>query len=122
MVVWRVSLLLFVIPLFLFSQQVPVSPAIEKAAKLEEEGRFIEATTVLGTALALQISSPYPEIRKQLEFELDRLDRIRMDYSLSKDRLFEILQSSVKDITEREFDRWIAEGRFIGQTPFQLCL
>jgi len=112
MVVCRSLLLLVVLPLTLFSQQVPVSPAIERAARLEEEGKFIEATTVLGTALALQISSPYPEIRKQLEFELDRLDRIRMDYSLTKDRLFEILQSSVKDITEREFEQWITEGRF----------
>ncbi len=96
----------------LFSQQPPVSPAVEKAARLEEEGRFIEATTVLGTALALQIASPYPEIRKQLEFELDRLDRIRMDYSLSRDRLYEILAGSVKELTEREFDQWVNEGRF----------
>lgn len=112
MTVFRLSLLLLVLPLLLFSQQIPVSPAIEKAAALEEEGRFIEATIVLGTALANQISSPYPEIRKQLEFELDRLDRIRKDYSLSKNRLFEVLQSSVRDITEKEFERWIGEGRF----------
>ena len=112
MAVWRFLISVLVFPLILLSQEIPVSPAIEKAAKLEEAGSFIEATTVLGTALALQISSPYPEIRKQLEFELDRLDRIRMDYSLSKERLFERLQSEVKSITETEYEQWIAEGRF----------
>ena len=99
-------------PLLLVSQEKPVSPAIEKAAALEEEGDFIGATTVLGTALAMQISSPYPEIRKQLEFELDRLDRIRQDYPLKEDRLFEILKSSVRGLTEKEFLRWVEEGRF----------
>jgi transglutaminase-like putative cysteine protease len=112
MAVLRSSILCLVFPLLLFAQEIPVSPAIEKAAKLEEEGSFIEATTVLGTAIALQISSPYPQIRKQLEFELDRLDRIRMDYSLSKGALLESLLSSVKDLSESEFERWIAEGRF----------
>lgn len=112
MVVRRTFLLAFAFPLLLHSQDIPVSPAIEKAARLEEEGRFIEATTVLGTAIALQISSPYPEIRKQLEFELDRLDRIRIDYSLTKERLFENLVSSVRNLNEAEFESWVEEGRF----------
>jgi len=89
-----------------------VSPAIGEAAALEEQGRFIEATAVLGQALANQIRSPYPEIRKQLEFELDRLDRIRKDYSLTKSGLYEALAGSVRDLTAEEFEAWIAEGRF----------
>ncbi len=109
---WRPLILGLALPLVLLSQEIPVSPAVERAARLEEEGKFIEATTVLGTALALQISSPYPEIRKQLEFELDRLDRIRIDYSLSKERLYERLKSAVRGITESEYEQWITEGRF----------
>lgn len=90
----------------------PESPALREALQLEEQGRFVEATAVLGRALALQISSPFPEIRKKLEFELDRLDRIRKDYSLTRGDLYEVLKRSVKDLTETEFDTWITEGRF----------
>ena len=108
----RSILLLSLIPALLVGQEKPVSPAIAKAAALEEEGNFIEATTVLGTALAMQISSPFPEIRKQLEFELDRLDHIRQDYPLTREQLFETLQTSVKGLTEKEFLQWIDEHRF----------
>ncbi|MEX1138136.1 MAG: transglutaminase-like domain-containing protein [Bacteroidota bacterium] len=90
----------------------PESPAVKQAAELEEQGRFIEATALLGQALANQIRSPYPEIRKQLEFELDRLDRIRRDYSHTKNSLYESLIRSVKDLTVEEYEAWIAEGRF----------
>lgn len=110
------AVLSLLLPCFVWSQQKPVSPAVEKAAALEEEGNFIGATSVLGTALALQISSPYPEIRKQLEFELDRLDRIRQDYPLTRQRLFEVLKSSVQGLTDREFSRWVDEGRFDSRT------
>ncbi|MEP0823797.1 MAG: transglutaminase domain-containing protein [Ignavibacterium sp.] len=90
----------------------PESPAIREAMRLEEQGKFIEATAVLGRALALQISSPFPEIRKELEFELERLDRIRKDYSLTRSDLYDALKRSVKDLTETEFETWITEGRF----------
>lgn len=93
-------------------QSPPESPAIKQAAALEEQGRFIEATALLGQALANQIRSPYPQIRKQLEFELDRLDRIRRDFSHTKVSLYESLQKSVKDLTVEEFEQWIEEGRF----------
>lgn len=95
-----------------FAQAPPQSPAVGQAARLEQEGRFIEAAAVLGQALALQIHSPYPEIRKELEFELDRLDRIRKDYSLTKSNLYDILSRSVKELTAAEFEAWIAGGRF----------
>lgn len=101
------------LPLVAVARQLPPeSPAVKQAALLEEEGRFIEATAILGQALANQIRSPYPEIRKQLEFELDRLDRIRLDYSHTKSSLFESLLKSVKDLTVEEYESWIAEGRF----------
>lgn len=103
---------LLVLAAVTYAQPLPQSPAVEQASRLEQEGRFIEATAVLGQALALQINSPFPEIRKELEFELDRLDRIRKDYSLTKAGLYDVLQRSVKDLTEAEFEQWIAEGRF----------
>ena len=106
-------LVLLLIPRLASSQrQAPQSPAVQQAAELEEQGRFVEAAAVLGQAIANQIRSPYPEIRQQLEFELDRLDRIRKDYPLTKSELFEVLSGSVKDLTAGEFEGWVDEGRF----------
>ncbi len=112
---FRLFLLLFVYVVAGAQQPPPESPAVKQAAQLEEQGRFIEAAATLGYALANQISSPYPEIRKKLEFELDRLDRIRRDYSLTKTSLYETLLKSVKDLTVEEFETWIAEARFDGR-------
>jgi transglutaminase-like putative cysteine protease len=86
------------------------SDSITRAAALEQQGQFKQAAATLTAALAVQ-SITGPE-RKALEFELDRLERIRKDYSYSKDDLFAALQKSVRDVTEAEYERWITEGRF----------
>ncbi len=103
--------LMYPLLLFLaFSLVLAQSPVIEQASKLEEEGSFIEAATLLGSALAAPSVSP--ELRKNLEFELDRLDRIKKDYSLTRERLLETLLKSVNDLSLSEFESWIEEGRF----------
>jgi transglutaminase-like putative cysteine protease len=83
---------------------------LEKSDALETQGKFKDAAAVLTIALGTKTLTTAE--RKQLEFELDRLDRIRKDYQLTKDALFKELKESVKDLTEEEFQRWIAEGRF----------
>lgn len=94
---------------------------VERARALELQGKFREAAVLLEEGLR----NPYLTVsdRKALEFERDRLDRIRKDYPLTEDRLFKILSESVKGLTRQEFDEWIAEGRFDmrqidGQTYF----
>lgn len=83
---------------------------IGRAEALELQGRFAEAATTLTNAL--NDSSLTTAQRKQLEFEADRLVRIRKDYPFTKAALFAALQASVKDLTTAEFEAWIAEGRF----------
>lgn len=83
--------------------------ALAKAALLELDGHFIDASNVLNTALAA--ASPGTE-HKQIEFELDRLNRILQDFSLSQDDLFNALQQSVSGLTTNEFQQWVREGRF----------
>jgi transglutaminase-like putative cysteine protease len=80
------------------------------ANRLELQGQFKQAASLLTTALRDQ-SLPATE-RKRLEFELDRLERIRKDFPNTKDELFAELKGSVKDVTADEYDRWLAEGRF----------
>jgi len=83
---------------------------VEQAVVFEEQGQFREAAGVFTNALAKTNLSAAQ--RKQLEFELDRLERIRKDFTLTKDALFSQVQALVKDVTPEEFNRWIAEGRF----------
>ncbi len=85
---------------------------VNRAARLEQEGKFQEAAALLEQALSAATDQRH---KKELAFELDRLHRIRLDYSLTNDALFEVLKESVKELTAEEFERWVAEGRFDGR-------
>jgi len=81
-----------------------------EASRLELQGQFKQAASLLSTAL--QDKSLLAGERKKLEFELDRLERIRKDFPLTKEGLFAELKRTVKDLTTEEYDRWLTEGRF----------
>jgi transglutaminase-like putative cysteine protease len=89
-----------------FAQAGPV----EQAAQLETKGNFKDAAATLSQGL--QTSKLAPEQRKQLEFELDRLERIKKDFPYTQDALFAELKKSVKDLSEKEYETWVKEGRF----------
>ena len=76
---------------------------------LEQSGRFKEAAATLEKQRSKSSSSVE---RKALEFELDRLDRIKKDFPHTKEQLFAELKKSVKGLTLEEYESWIAEGRF----------
>lgn len=82
---------------------------LAQARQLEATGQFKVAAQILRSAMA-DHSTPDPH--RKLEFELDRLDRIRLDYSLTEDSLFAELQQSVRNLTRNEFEQWIKQGRF----------
>jgi hypothetical protein len=69
------------------------SAVLQKADELERQGHFQQAAGIL-TSASGDKALPAAE-RKQLEFDLDRLDRIRKDFPFTKDELFTRLQSSV---------------------------
>ena len=83
---------------------------LDQANWLEVQGQLKQAANVLTDALDDK-SLPTAQ-RKQLEFELDRLERIRKDFSFTKNELFTALKKSVKGLTADEFEHWVAEGRF----------
>jgi transglutaminase-like putative cysteine protease len=83
---------------------------VEQGDQLESQGKFKQLAGALTNALT-DTTLPASQ-RKQLEFELDRLERIRKDFSLTKEELYAELKKSVKGLTAHEFERWIAEGRF----------
>ena len=79
-----------------------------EASRLELQGQFKQAAGLLTTALEDK-SLPATE-RKKLEFELDRLDRIKQDFPLTKEALFADLKESLKDLTAERI-RAVAQGR-----------
>jgi transglutaminase-like putative cysteine protease len=78
--------------------------------QLEAQGHFREAAALGSRALADAVL-PQPE-RRQLAFELDRLERIRKDYPFTKETLFRALQASLENLTAEEYQAWIDQARF----------
>jgi transglutaminase-like putative cysteine protease len=88
----------------------PPAAALTHAAALSDKGDFKGAAAVLNAALDAPKLSPAEQ--KQLQFQLDVLRRIKLDYSLSRDQLYAELSDSVQDLTTQEFYQWIDQGRF----------
>ena len=87
-----------------------VATVVSNATALRERGDFKGADALLGKTLdAKDISTAD---RKKLLFQRDLLMRLKHDYSLTKEQLFASLRDSVKDLTRKEFEQWVAEGRF----------
>jgi transglutaminase-like putative cysteine protease len=89
-----------------FAQQ----EVLNEANRLELEGHFKAAADLLSQAIGNKALSPV--MHKELEFEADRLERIKKDYPDTRDQLFAELKKSVKGLTPREFAQWIIEQRF----------
>ena len=96
--------------IFMLSRAMAADPLLEKINALEQQGEFKQATALLSGAVQGRHVSV--DERRKLEFERDRLERIRKDFPLSKEALFTELKRAVKDLTPQEFDRWVEEGRF----------
>ena len=82
----------------------------QAARGFEESGNFAQAAALLQKAIA-DTNTPATE-RRKLEFDLERLDRIRLDFPFTRAALFEKLKAAVRDVSVDEFEKWIAEKRF----------
>jgi len=81
-----------------------------QANQLELNGKFKDAAASL--THAIESKSLTTSDRKKLEFELDRLERIKKDFPYTAEQLFNELAGSVKNLTRDEFNAWVKEGRF----------
>ncbi len=86
------------------------------ALQLERRGKFKEATRLLINDLDKSPGSFTADEKKKLLFEIERMRRIRIDYSLTAGQLYAQLEVSVKDITRPEFDGWVKKGMFDART------
>jgi transglutaminase-like putative cysteine protease len=96
--------------LFFTAQDWAPGDILKELNQLEAQGRFREAAALASRALK-DSSLPAAE-RRQLAFELDRLERIRRDFPFTKETLLAALKDSVKDLRADEYDQWIDQGRF----------
>jgi transglutaminase-like putative cysteine protease len=86
------------------------SDVMQQATELELSGKFKEAASSF--TKALDSKSLTKSERKKIEFELDRLERIKKDYPYTAEEFFNELKGSVKNLTREEFEHWVKEGRF----------
>jgi transglutaminase-like putative cysteine protease len=105
----RLALLSALLLLTAFSCAAASSRALREAAQQADAGEFAKAESTLSMAMQGERSEAQ---RRVLDFERERLSRIRKDYKLTKPELYSALTNAVRDLTEAEFEQWLSEGRF----------
>ena len=105
----RFALISALLLLTAFSCAAASSRALREAAQQADAGDFLKAESTLGVAIKKERSEAQ---RRVLDFERERLVRIRKDYRLNKPELFSELTNAVRDLTKAEFEQWLKEGRF----------
>lgn len=88
----------------------PQDSAVSEAITLRDQGEFEKATRVLQTWLDQNTTSVAVEDRRSVEFEIERIARIRQDYQTSREKLLEQLQDRLTTFTATELDNYEREG------------
>ncbi len=80
--------------------------------RLEDKGKFKEATLQLEKVLQENQNTLSSAAKDTILYQIERMRRIRIDYSLTADELYAELEHSVKNIWRADFERWLKEGKF----------
>jgi len=81
----------------------------EKVRYLEEQGFFRDATCLIKKILAENKGLP-SMLKSRLEWEPERIERIRKDYAPSRKQAFESLKKQIPDLTKKDFEKWMQKG------------
>ena len=73
-----------------------------------DQGDFRGAEAAIAAALADPASTP--EQRRALEFQRERMRRIRLDFTLDREAALAQMRKSIPDVREAEFDAWDRAG------------
>ncbi|MBO3831816.1 MAG: transglutaminase domain-containing protein [Candidatus Brockarchaeota archaeon] len=77
--------------------------------RLEEKGLFKEAVGAINRLLSDGRTLP-TLLRSRLEWELERIMRVKWDYCLSKKDAFKSLSEQIPGLTMSEFEEWLGKG------------
>jgi len=81
----------------------------EKVRYLEEQGFFRDAVRLINKILAENKGLP-SMLKSRLEWEPERIERIKKNYALSRKQAFESLKKQIPDLTEKDFEKWMQNG------------
>src|SRR4051794_132583 len=94
MALWKTLFAAVLLSLSLQSFLTAAPDDLARARELEDSGQFKKAADLLKAAL--KDGSVTSDARWRYEWEIDRMERIRQDYSESTDALFKSLTRAVK--------------------------
>ena len=109
----RIALVVLLVLMAGCSRRVSPDEALAKASPLIETGDFRKATVILRNALYQPGVSEADA--KKLSHQIDMLRRVHEDYSFTRAELYDAISDAVSELTPRQFNRWVNEGRFDGR-------
>lgn len=89
----------------------PHDKVVHDAINLREQGEFEKATRMLQTWLDQNTSGVKKTDRRNVEFEIERISRIRDDYQMTREKVITQLQDRLTTFTAAEFDTYEREGK-----------
>jgi transglutaminase-like putative cysteine protease len=86
----------------------------ETAAPVAEVARLVDAGGFAAAEALIRASENdlplEPSYRQELDFERERMRRIRLDFSLDREQAFAEVRQRIPDLTWREFSAWDSAG------------
>ena len=89
----------------------PDEKMMSEAISLRDQGEFEKATRSLQAWIDQNTSGVEQADRRAVEFEIERIRRIRQDYELTRQGLMTQLQDRLTTFTEAELDTYEREGK-----------
>ncbi len=83
----------------------------EKIAELQKQGKFTKADEMIGSYMEQNPGLDSARIR-QLRYEIERGRRIRYDYRLTEDKIYQQIQARFDSVSRSEFEQWQQNGWF----------
>ncbi len=87
------------------------SDIFKQITALQEQGDFSRAENLIKTHLE-ENRGLDSLIAQKLRFEIERGDRVRYDYRLTEDKLYDQIRSRLHDVSVEEFTEWQRQGWF----------
>lgn len=79
----------------------------EDIRRLEDKGDFRSAIKRIEKTLKGELPSL---VRRRLEYEFERINRIKKDYSIGKERAVKLLKKEIPALTLKKFQKWVEDG------------
>ena len=72
---------------------------------LIEQGKFAKATEIIKEKLIMDTTLT-AEQQRNLEFEIDRMERIRLDFKRTETEIFEFIKKYIPEVTKSDLQKW----------------